>query len=161
MTNNKETGKLIEEKLYHFTSRIHIEKILESGYLKLTPSYLIEPKDAKVIEVEKGWYKIVSEMSDGVKPVVWLTDSEIPEGLAIEVPEGAYDKNRIRITIPKKPEYKWWLTWAERNKMNKKWLKRFTNGLKYGSWYISEEPIKLDDISLIEDLHTGETLYKK
>lgn len=147
--------------LYHFTSEYHIKKILECGYLKLTPSYLIEPKDAKVVEVEPGCYRVISEMSDNIKPVVWLTDNEMPEGLAIEVPDGALDKKTIQITIPHKNQYVWWLTWAERNKMNKKWLKRFTEGLHYGSWYISEEIIPVEEFFMVKNIKTGEIIYKK
>ncbi len=53
---------------------------------------------------------------------------------------------------------KWWVAWAERNRMNKKWFKSITNGMRYGSWYVSEEIIKLEDVLLIEDLKTGEIL---
>ena len=59
-----------------------------------------------------------------------------------------------------KEEYKWWLTWAQKNRMNKSWFKRFTNGYNYGSWYISESPIYLTDILRIEDLETGEVFYE-
>ena len=35
----------MSEYLYHFTSPNHLPEILNAGYLKLTPSNLIEPKD--------------------------------------------------------------------------------------------------------------------
>jgi hypothetical protein len=31
--------------------------------------------------------------------------------------------------------------------------------MNYGSWYISEEPIYMEDIVLIENMRTGEILF--
>ena len=64
---------MAEQKyLYHYTSRYHLKKIMESGYLKLTPSDLIKPVDLKIIRYEDGHCSAVSEISDHVKPVVWM-----------------------------------------------------------------------------------------
>ena len=142
-----------ENNLYHYTSRLNIKLILETGYLKLTPSNLIKPTDLKFVKDEFGFFNAVSAISDPVKPVVWLTDSKDPSGHGNQK-----EKERIRITIPMKDSYKWWVTWAERNRMNKKWFRDLTKGQKYGSWYVSEEIIKLEDVLLIEDLETGEIL---
>ena len=144
--------------LYHYTSIHHIDKIMQSGYLKLTPSSLIQPKDLRIVLNDEGYPVAKSDMSDPVKPVVWMTDLQDPSGLGIET--SMVDKRRIRITIPMKDSYKWWLTWAERNRMNKRWFKTFTRGMRYGSWYISEEPITLDDIEKIEDRVTGDIIYE-
>ncbi len=144
--------------LYHYTSRYHIEKIMESGYLALTPSNLIKPVDARIVRHGQGMYSIVSDISDPVKPVVWMTDSLDASGHSLECPQDPDFKKKIRITIPMKASYKWWVTWAERNHMNKKWFIRFTQNSRYGSWYVSEEPIPLDDVLLIEDTETGEVL---
>ena len=43
--------------------------------------------------------------------------------------------------------------------MNKKWFKAFTSGKRYGTWYVSEEAILLDDVLLIEDLVSGDVLW--
>ena len=147
---------MAEQKyLYHYTSRYHLEKIMESGYLKLTPSDLIKPVDLKIIRYEDGHYGAVSEISDHVKPVVWMTDSLDMAGHGLECPNNPDFKKKVKITIPMNSAYKWWVTWAEKNRMNKKWFKYYTRGKRYGSWYISEEPIMLDDIYMIEDIETG------
>lgn len=139
--------------LYHYTSRIQAELIMKKGYLKLTPSNLIKPTDLKFIRNEDGILSWVSEISDPVKPVVWLTDSKDPSVHGLNKL-----KEDIRITVPMKDSYKWWVAWAERNRMNKKWFKSITNGMRYGSWYVSEEIIQLEDVLLIEDLKTGNIL---
>ena len=149
------------QNLYHYTSRYQAEQIIESGYLKLTPSNLIKPVDLKKVRREDGIYDFVSEISDGVKPVVWLTDSLDASGHGLEILKNPDIKKRIRITVSMKESYKWWVTWAERNRMNKKWFKDFTYGKRYGTWYVSEEAILLDDVLLIEDLVTGDVLWDK
>ena len=149
------------QNLYHYTSRYQAEQIMESGYLKLTPSNLIKPVDLKKVRREDGIYDFVSEISDGVKPVVWLTDSLDASGHGLENLKNPDIKKRIRITVSMKESYKWWVTWAERNRMNKKWFKDFTSGKRYGTWYVSEEPIMLDDVLLIEDMVTGDVLWDK
>lgn len=148
------------KNLYHYTSRYQVEQIIEAGYLKLTPSNLIKPVDLKIVRNADGNYDAVSAISDPVKPVVWLTDSLDTSGHGLENSTAPDFKKRIRITIPMKDSYKWWVTWAERNRMNKSWFKAFTRGKRYGTWYVSEEPITLDDVLLIEDLLTGEVLFE-
>ena len=148
----------MKKYLYHYTSRYQVEQIIEAGYLKLTPSNLIKPVDLKIIKNEDGNYDAVSAISDSVKPVVWLTDSLDMSGHGLENASDPNFKKRIRITIPMKDSYKWWVTWAERNRMNKKWFKAFTSGKRYGTWYVSEEIITLDEVLLIEDLESGEVL---
>lgn len=147
------------QNLYHYTSRYQAEQIIESGYLKLTPSNLIKPVDLKKVRLEDGNYEYVSAISDPIKPVVWLTDSLDASGHGLENETSLDIKKRIRITIPMKDTYEWWLTWAERNRMNKSWFKAFIRGKRYGTWYVSEESITLADVLLIEDLVTGEVLY--
>ncbi|MGN0318300.1 MAG: hypothetical protein ACI4E1_10270 [Lachnospira sp.] len=147
-----------KKNLYHYTSRYQAEQIIQSGYLKLTPSNLIKPVDLRLVRYEDGYYGMVSDISDPVKPVVWLTDSLDMSGHNLECPNNPNFKKRIRITVPMKDSYKWWVTWAERNRMNKKWFRDFTYGKRYGTWYVSEQIITLDDILLIEDLVTWEVL---
>ena len=144
--------------LYHYTSVMHIGKIMEDRQLKLTPSDLIEPKDIRIEINEYGFGVVKSDISDPVKPVVWMTDSLETSGMGLD--GSILDKKRIRRTIPMKDSYQWWLTWAEKNRMNKRWFKAFTKGMRYGSWYISEKPITFDDIKIIEDLATGEIIYE-
>ena len=147
------------KNLYHYTSRYQAEQIIQSGYLKLTPSNLIKPVDLRLVRYEDGNYGMVSDISDPIKPVVWLTDSLDVSGHGLEAFNAPNFKKRIRITVPMKDSYKWWVTQAEKNRMNKKWFKAFTYGKRYGTWYVSEDPIMLDDVLLVEDLETGEILY--
>lgn len=147
----------MSEFLYHYTSKQHLQQIIESGYLKLTPSNLIEPTDLKIITDKNGDKIAVSELSDPVKPVVWLTESTSPERMGID--NTKFDKKQIRITIPKKSTYKLWFTWAQRNKIKKSWYNRLIKDCNYTSWYISEDIIKLEDIAKIEDLKTGDIIH--
>ena len=145
--------------LYHYTSRMQAEQIIKSGYLKLTPSNLIKPIDARIVKHEDGTFGVVSEISDPVKPVVWLTDSEDASRMGLECPNNPDFKKQVKIVVPMKDAYKWWVTWAERNHMNKKWFKAFSAGVNYRSWFVSEEIISLADVARIEDVKTGEVLY--
>lgn len=162
----KEEENIMEKNLYHYTAIGYLSSIKEDGFLKLTPSDLIQPKDLTIVfDKERGVWAAKSKMSDPIKPVVWMTDSLNAERQGLELGSPwkltAYnDKTRIRITIPMKSSYKWWLEWAQRNRMNKKWFKAYTKDMRYGTWYISESPIYLTDIAKIEDLHTGEVYYE-
>lgn len=109
----------MRKELYHYTSKKQIELIMKTGYLKLTPSNLIKPIDIKLVKEEDGIYTYASALSDPVKPVVWLTDSKDASCMGIDCPDGARRKKRIRITVPMKDTYKWWVTWAKRYRMNK------------------------------------------
>lgn len=46
------------EYLYHYTSFHHLPKILEAGFLKLTPSNLVEPKRYWRRDDEGGGYSM-------------------------------------------------------------------------------------------------------
>lgn len=67
-----------------------------------------------------------------------------------------YDKKRIRFVLEKKPDYQWWHTWSDQNRMDKSYKKRLTTGRNYASWYICEHEIPLSDVLYVEDLKTGE-----
>lgn len=144
-------NKTIEEYLYHFTSTYHLKMILESRFLKLTPSGLKETKNPRV---ENG---ILIDDNMNYKPVVWLTDNDKPLGLGLE--GSIVDKSEIRITLSKNDHYKYWLGWANKNLMNKKWQKEFIASTpQYKSWYISEQLIPIEDIIIIENLKTGKII---
>lgn len=88
---------------------------------------------------------MVSEISDPVKPVVWLTYLLDMLGHNLECPKNLYYKKRVRINIPMKDAYK-------------RWFRDFTRGTRYSTWYVSEKTIMIDDVLLVEDLVTGEIL---
>jgi hypothetical protein len=140
--------------LYHYTSSFHLPMILSTGYLKLTESNLKEPKNTRIE------YGIVVDDTMNYKPVVWLSDCKIPYGLGLD--GSAVNKSEIRITIPKKEHYQYWLGWANRNRVNKKWQNVFISSTpNYKSWYVSEKIILLDDFLLIENTITGELIWSK
>ena len=45
------------KNLYHYTSRYQAEQIIQSGYLKLTPSNLIKPVDLRLVRYEDGKFE--------------------------------------------------------------------------------------------------------
>lgn len=143
--------------LYHYTAPLRWEQIQNSGYLKLTPSNLLKPKNMKKVKMEDGTYNIVDE-TDSYKPVVWLTNSESPKN------HGVGDlKEEIQIAIQyNKEKHHWWVEWKDKNRMDKSWFKRLTrNGERYSSWYVCEEIIPLSEIVYVKNLKTNEIIYEK
>lgn len=131
------------------------EQIKESGYLKLTPSNLLKPKNPKMVKQEDGTY-VCADETDSYKPVVWFTNSPSPEGHGIDDV-----KTEIQIAIQfNKTKHLWWVDWKDKNRMNKKWFKDLTShGERYGSWYVCEEIVPLEDVIYVKNLVTGEILY--
>lgn len=147
------------EYFYHYTNLINMKDILKSGALKLTPSNLKKPKDLHRGINQFGKHALISE-TDSYKPVVWLTNSASSQQHGLELPMPSippeYDKKRIRFVLEKKPDYQWWHTWSDQNRMDKSYKKRLTTGMNYASWYICEHEIPLSDVLYVEDLKTGE-----
>lgn len=155
-----EKGDNVMEYLYHYTNIINMRDILASSKLALTPSNLKEPTDLHVGIDAFGRRAYVSD-TDKYKPVVWLTDSQSPAGHGLEM-QNAHSltlKTRIRFVLEKKPDYYVWNAWATRNRMNKSYRRRLTNGMDYLSWYVCEHEIPLSDVLRVEDVVTGEIYY--
>lgn len=114
----------MEEKLlYHYTAPLRWKQIKKSGYLKLTPSNLKKPVNPKIVTLPDGTKSIVDE-TDDYKPVVWLTDSEVPSNMGLSGPQGQRDKEKIQIAIEyNKEKHHWWATWSDRNRIDKKMFK--------------------------------------
>lgn len=153
--------------LYHYTCRRWAEKIIKDGFLKLTPSNLVEPRKMWM-ERRDGVMTVVSD-TDDVKPVVWMTDEYVSANrselaphlgmLSIGSPET--DKTAIRIEIPWSDTYVWWMAWQKKNRMKKTMFRRFTShGERYGGWYISEQEIPLSAVARIVDNYTGDVLWE-
>ena len=133
---------------YHYTNLVNMKAIIESGRITRAPSNLLRPKHPRIVN---GC--CIDPETDDYKPVVWMTDSEAPEGLGLE---GCRDsKKRIRFTIPKKPYFVKWNKWARQYNMDPQWRKALTSGMNWQAWYISELEIPLDDVSEILDLETN------
>lgn len=143
------------EYLYHYTAMKRWEQILDSGYLKLTPSNLLKPVNPRMVKLPDGSWNCTDE-TDAIKPVVWLTDS-------IEAAGHGNDKikQEIQIVIPyDKEKHHWWVEWKDKNRMNKSWFKKLTsNGERYGTWYVCEEIIPVSAILYVKNLLTGEIIF--
>lgn len=150
--------------LYHYTSVLNLPYIMESRYLKLTPSNLVKPKRYwKEPHPSGTGYNIVGD-TDNIKPVVWMTEEDNvqkEEAFHIGYRQSPDDRTEIKFVIPYKEKYKWWVDWKDRNRMDKKGFQSFvSHGEKYGSWWISEEMIPFEDILMIVNNHTGEVIWK-
>lgn len=141
--------------LYHYTAMLRWEQIQKSGYLKLTPSNLLKPKNVKRVKLEDGTYSYVDE-TDSFKPVVWLTSDESPQNHAMDKM-----KEEIQIAILyDKSKHHWWIDWKDKNRMDKNWFKKLTcHGERYGSWYVCEEIIPLSEVIFVKNLKTNEIIY--
>lgn len=135
------------------------------GYLKLTPSQLKEPVNVRIEEVE-GVKTVVSD-NDNYKPVVWLTRNAHPDAYQTgltpigEVDKGSLgDKMAIRITIKKRLEYLPWKLFADINKAERKYRKWIEAGRNPSEWYVSENPIPVTDFIVVENMVTGDVIYK-
>lgn len=144
--------------VYHYTSVLRWNEIKESGYLKLTPSNLKNLKNPKMVKRPDGTTAIVDE-TDDYKPVVWLTESTVPQDMGLENPQ----KMRIQIAIPyDKTKHHWWWTWKDRNRADKKITKfLICHGEKYTTWYVCEEIIPFEDFIYVKDLATDTIIYEK
>lgn len=143
--------------LYHYTSLEHAKSIIEAGYIRKTPSNLLRPKNLSIVNGVA-----VDPATDDYFPVVWMTNSESPDGLGIETgnaPTYRDIKKRVRISIPMKPYYTKWSKWAKQHNMEPGWKKCFTAGLNWQSWYVSELEIPLKAISEILDLETNTAIH--
>lgn len=157
------------EYLYHYTTLQFIPKILDDGFLMLTPSNLVKPKRYWKKYDENGDYDIVGD-TDDIKPVVWLTKEELgatedKDKIAIGMVAGgvqAVNKMEAKFVIPWNDKYQWWLDWQKKNRMKQSQFRLFTShGEHYGSWYICEEPIPLSDIERVVNNLTGEVIWER
>lgn len=140
--------------LYHYTNIENMKAIIASGHITRAPSNLLKLKNPRIVN---GC--CIAPETDGYKPVVWMTDSESPEGLGLD---GCYySKKRIRFSIPKKPYFVKWNKWARQYNMDPQWRKTLTKGMNWQSWYISELEVSLDDVSEILDLETNTVIEWK
>lgn len=137
-----------ETVLYHYTSKEHVEKIMSDGFLKLTCSNVLMPDGTAAKE------KLCAEY----KPVVWLTDSLSSKDMGVD--GSFFDKTEIRIIVKKKDSMIKWSDWEPQKTMNTKWKNDLCRNCNWESWYISEEPVQMEDILKIENLTTKKTIYQ-
>ena len=135
--------------LYHYTCSYLLPSIMKARYLTLTRSNF-------------------SLDNMRLFPVVWLTDSPMPDimGLLFDpnIPDDL-NKTRIRFTIRKKKYMKQWDEWSDSKGMDKQLKQALIASASaentYMSWYVSEQIIPINDIITIENLATGKVLYQK
>lgn len=124
--------------LYHYTSMVHLPRILQAGFLKLTESNL------RLDRV-------------GYKPVVWLTEDSNVVGHGLE--GSSVDKTEVKITVEHKKSYDYWKAWSRKNKIPKQWAAALERKQKPETWWVSTTVIPLKDIIKIENRYTGEVYY--
>lgn len=141
--------------LYHYTRMAYLPLILESGRIKKTVSNLLRPRNLQVVCEEPancpiGIIGYRDFATDWFKPVVWMTDSESPEGLGLP-----NDKKHVRLSIPMQRHFKKWNKWAKQNNMAPHLMRGLSKGMNWQSWYISEFEIPVDDVVEILNMDTN------
>ena len=135
--------------LYHYTCQFHLPSIVKANFLTLTTSnFCLE--------------------NHNLHRVVWLTDSPTPDNMGLLFDESVPDylnKTRIRFTVRKKPYMKQWDKWSDEKGMDKELKAALITSASaeetYKTWYVSERVIPMNDVLMIENIATGETIYKK
>ena len=129
------------ETLYHFTSLFHWAR-MEMLQNCLVPTGSLYPIN-----------------------LLWLTSSPIPEGMGLDGMLEEFDKRNIRITVRKRAYMYEWNIWciARRADENLKEALIVSAGAEdtHKTWYVSEREVPFKDILLVENIKTGEVLYKK
>lgn len=120
-------------KLYHYTSRYHLEKILSDRKLILTQSNLLEPKHP---HFENG---VIVDETDSYKPCLWATDRPYFDAEKKVLSGAKYDKTEVQTILLDTTSFVYWDDWAKENGMNLSWRKRFIKGTNYSHWWISEQ----------------------
>lgn len=136
------------EKLYHFTSLFHLNRILMSKWITTTESNLI--------------------VSEFVSPcVVWMTDISTPDNHGLLFQDTMPDelnKTFYRISIRWNNRFRLWDKWSTATGIEPEIKQAIieTTGAQetYKSWYISEHNIPINDWVTIEDVRTGKVLFK-
>ena len=145
----------LPEFLYHFTSVGHYLEIVESGFIKLSPSNLLPPdeKTAFIRSLPNGGKEYWDKNSD-YKPVVWLTDLKNPDPSALALyPE----KCKIRLTIKNCFMYEKWIDFANRNSMDKEWRRSIERGRRPEHWFISQSQIPYSAIVAAHEISFQKT----
>lgn len=152
--------------LYHYTTLDYIPKILDDGFLMLTPSNLVKPS-RYWMEIKDGVKTIVSDKDD-IKPVVWLTKdgtldaNSHADQRAIGLDSPPYTNLTAKFVIPWNDKYQWWLDWQKKNRMQQSQFRRFTShGERYSAWYVCEERIPMSDVEEIVNNLTGEVIWRR
>ena len=129
--------------LFHYTCEMHLGSIMRSGMLDVTGSN-------------------VNHI-----PVVWMTSNPTPESLGVGVPGGTlkeFDKTRYRFTIAWHPHIEKWSDWCDRYSVPEEM--RAIMGETAGeidtqdSWYVSEQPVYMNQWRSIDNLATGKHLWE-
>ena len=135
-------------KFFHYTSLFHLEKILADKRLDLTCSNLKYPENMRV---ENG--NVVSD-TDYFKPCVWFLDILDFDAAKTNGLEGSlFDKTECAIVVRDTPyrKIKSWEAFKSENfaylkRKDIEWISKLEScSTAVDSWYISEEPIVIDE----------------
>lgn len=129
--------------LYHFTSVAHLQRILESGYLKTVESN-------------------VSFKREHAGPdVVWLTTSQTADaGHGLQ--GSSVDKTAIRFTVEvdKRSVHKW-KEWAKARGSSQETMAILARSGGSASWRVVTAPIPLENWVEVRNMATGEVLLDR
>lgn len=132
--------------LYHFTSRMHWERIRHNGFLKVVES------DLSPFKTHAG------------PDVVWLTTATEP---AQEWQRGsAVFKGEVRFTIAIRRDRiraQWWPSWSRAHGVLLGWYRRLdqAGGGRSHEWWVVEAPILRASWLEVVDTQTGEDLLRQ
>lgn len=135
-------------KLWHWTSRHHLPKILRDGYLDLTESNLIAPGDLTRSDVPVCWFLDVPLLGNS------------PHGLTGSM----VDKSEIRIAVD--VPHAWsraWLPWAEALGIERSWLDALVNvgGGRQAAerWWVTTRRVDKSLWLAVENAYSGEKYH--
>lgn len=128
-------------RLYHFTSKIHLPRILESGFLKVVESNMSKTR------LRAG------------PDVVWLTKSAEVQSHRGWSAGSSADKTEIRfeVDIPAREAHRW-RDWARSRGIASEWMAALAAVGGSGTWYVVLRPIPAAEWVEIIDTSTGEPL---
>ncbi len=129
--------------LYHFTSSIHLPKIMSDGFLKVTESN-------------------ISERREHAGPdVVWLTSNPDPAGARWQgagvqnwhpgVILAPKDEIRFTVDVPKRDVHKW-LVWSRARGIDPGWAAHLASVGGSRRWHVIERPVVRDEWVTVNDL---------
>lgn len=129
-------------KLYHYTSREHLQQILADMEIKLTASNLLKPVNMHIVNGN-----LISD-TDSYKPVVWfISVCDFKKAKNAGLKGSILDKTEVAIEIDTGiGNFCKWDKWAISNNIDKEWFAvlKATAPL-WNTFYISEFPVKVPE----------------
>lgn len=122
-------------RLYHYTSRLHLPRILRAGHLRVTESNLSRTRE------------------HAGPDVVWLTTDPMPtDPDAHGLLNPRCDKTAVRFTVdlPVADVHEW-LSWSRALGITKRWAFRLEAGRSPETWRVVARPIPAAEWCAVEE----------